>query len=307
MKIIRLQVPATSANLGPGFDVLGVALSLFNDVHFSAQGWLSRPATALRVSVEGEGAQTLACDASNLVMHAAFHIFKKAQRWPAHLHARLVNRIPLSRGLGSSSAAIVGGMAAANRLLGDRFSQKEILDDATTMEGHPDNVTPALFGGFCISGIFGKETRHWIIPASATLKAIVAVPDRPLSTKAARLVLPKKVNLKDAVFTASHVAFLLGALLQKRYDWLGEAMDDVLHQPYRARLVPGLRDVMIKAKQAGAYGAALSGAGSCVLALAPKGRTELRVAAAMQREFIRHQMPNRILNLKLENKGVRFR
>jgi homoserine kinase len=161
-------------------------------------------------------------------------------------------------------------------------------------------------GGFCVAGIFDGKPRYWRIPADADLKAVIAVPELPLPTKAARAVLPKKVLMKDAVFTASRVASLVGALVRKRYEELGAAMEDVLHQPYRKKLVPGLFDVIGAARKAGAYGAALSGAGSCVIALVQHGATEKSVGNAMQRMFKSYGVASQILNLKLENKGIRF-
>jgi homoserine kinase len=305
MKTIAVLVPASSANLGPGFDILGVALSLYNEVRFSGDAWSTSPTKDLCLEIQGAGVIDLASDATNLVIQAAYAVFRKAKRWPKHLDAQLINRIPLSRGLGSSSAAIVGGLVAANHLLGNTFSYDVLLEMAVAMEGHPDNVTPALLGGFCVSGMFEGKPRHWIIPAATNLKAVVAVPELPLPTKAARAVLPKQVSMKDAVFTASRVAFLLGALVQKRYDGLGSSMEDVLHQPYRKRLIPGLMEVIAAARKAGAYGAALSGAGSCVIAFTPAGAVQKRVGLAMQAAFRKHGVTSQALHLNLENKGVR--
>ena len=307
MKTSRVLVPATSANLGPGFDVLGVALGLFNEVHATAEGASKGRIGALQIDVHGAGTDELPRDASNLIVQAMERVCRKTRCWPQRLTLKLVNRIPLSRGLGSSSAAIVGGLAAANRLLGDPLSPDTLLEMAVEMEGHPDNVTPALMGGFCVSGIFQGKPRYWSIPAATDLRAVIAVPELLLPTKAARAVLPKQVPLKDAVFTASRVAFLIGALQKKRYDWLGDAMEDVLHQPYRKRLVPGLMDVIAAARKAGAYGAALSGAGSCVIALTPAGALEKKVGLAMQAVFKRQRIVSQVLHLKLENKGIRFR
>ena len=307
MKTVTVHIPATSANLGPGFDVLGVALGLTNEVRATADGTGKGKIGSLSINIHGAGVDELPRNASNLLVQAMIRVCKKTKCWPASLKLELVNRIPLSRGLGSSSAAIVGGLAAANRLLGDPLSQDELLEMAVEMEGHPDNVTPALLGGFCVSGVFERKTRYWRIPAASDLKAVVAVPELPLPTKAARAVLPKQVSIKDAVFTASRVAFLLGALVQKRYDGLGSAMEDVLHQPYRKRLIPGLMDVIAAAKKAGAYGAALSGAGSCVVAFVPAGVVGKRVGAAMQNSFKKHGVVSQGLQLDLENRGIRFK
>jgi homoserine kinase len=285
---------------------LGVAVGLWNEVVFSAPlGFQSVATRDWSIEIAGAGVDVLSRDASNLVIQAAQHVFKRAGRWPKRLEAQLINRIPLSRGLGSSSAAIVGGLAAANRLLGDPLKRDDLLALAVEMEGHPDNVVPALVGGFCVSGLFDGKPRYWTLPAPKDLRAVVCVPELPLATKDARRVLPKKVLIKDAVFTSSRVAFVIGALLQKRYDWLAAAMEDRLHQPARARLIPGLMDAITAAKKAGAYGAALSGAGSCVLALAPASKAAA-AGKAMQAVFSKHKILSHWLNLNLENQGVRY-
>jgi homoserine kinase len=307
MKHISLSVPATSANLGPGFDTLGLAVSLWNDVTLIAEGSFSRTKTRhVQVEIAGAGVDSLPRDATNVVVRAAFQVFAEAHRWPAALRVILVNRIPVSRGLGSSSAAIVGGLAAANRLLDNVLSQERLIEMAVRMEGHADNVVPAFLGNICACTVIDGRPHYWSIPAPSDLQAVVCVPELLLPTKKARAVLPKKVALKDAVFTAGHVALLLGAFSQKRYDWLAEAMDDVLHQPARARLVPGLFDVIKEAREAGAYGAALSGAGSCVLALAPKSKAA-RIGEAMHEVFKRRDVQSQILSLTLEKKGIRVK
>lgn len=309
IKRITVHVPATSANLGPGFDVLGVALHHFNDVTFDTkgQGWSShRGPFPLAIQVEGQGQETLPRNESNLVIRAAMKVFDQAKRWPKSLQARLVNRIPLSRGLGSSAAATLGGLCAANALLGKPLSDPELLDQAVRMEGHPDNVTPALVGGFCVSGVIQNQPRYLKFRAPSGLRAVICSPDRPLPTSQARRVLPSRVPFTAAVFTSSRVAFLIGAILQKRYDLLGFAMEDVLHQPHRARFVPGLPEVIREAKKAGAWGAALSGAGSSVIAFARPGPVSRRVARAMKQAFDAHQLGSRCLELSLDNRGVRY-
>jgi len=306
MKKVTVQVPATSANLGPGFDVLGVALGLYNDVSMASdQGFQSRPYTALAVRISGDGVDTLPIDKNNLIVRAAEVVFKEAGRWPKRLSVEVMNRIPLARGMGSSSAAIVGGMAAANKLIGSPLSLETIVDLAVAMEGHPDNVVPAALGGFCVSGLFDGKPRWWRLSAPKGLKAIVCVPDLQLSTQDAREALPKKVKLQDAVFTASRTAFLIGAVVRKRYADLGEAMADVLHQPYRAKLVPGLLEAIAGARKAGAYGAALSGAGSCVIALAPVSASSSKIGNAMKNVFKQQKIASQWLDLTLEEKGIR--
>jgi homoserine kinase len=308
-KKVTVHIPATSANLGPGFDVLGVALRLYNEVSFSADVKSAGPYRQLplvSVDIEGEGTGLLPRNPSNLVVRAAFKVFEKAKKWPKELHVKLVNRIPLSRGLGSSSAASLGGICAANALIGKPLSEQTLSELAVGMEGHPDNVVPAMMGGFCVSGIIDHQVRYLKFPVPSSLKAVVCSPDKPLATQEARRVLPSRVPFSAAVFTSSRVAFLLGALLQKKYEWLSFAMDDVLHQPVRAHLVTGLNDAIRDAKKAGAYGAALSGAGSSVIAFAKPGPVSKRVGQAMQKAFANHHVPSRSQVLDLENKGVQW-
>lgn len=308
-KKITVHVPATSANLGPGFDVLGVALKLYNEVTLETENtsWSSvKSPFPLEVYVQGEGANTLSRDGKNLVVRAAMRVFEQARRWPKSLKVNLVNRIPLSRGMGSSAAAVIGGICAANALIGAPLSQEAMLDLANGMEGHPDNIVPAFAGGFCLSGIIAGEVRYLKFQAPQNLRAVVCSPDKPLATKEARRVLPSRIPFSAAVFTSTRVAFLIGALLQKRYDLLGFAMEDVLHQPARARLIPGLQDAIQDARKAGALGAALSGAGSSVIALI-SGSNGKKVGEAMQKAFAFRGIASRWQELTFEGKGVRYK
>ena len=307
-KKVTVHVPATSANLGPGFDVLGVALHLYNDVILSVDSIeLSsvRHTPQLFVEIEGEGAGALPCDDSNLVVRAACKVFERAHKWPKELRVKLVNRIPLSRGLGSSSAAALGGVCAANGLIGHPLKDEELLEIAVAMEGHPDNVVPAMVGGFCISVFVDHRVQYLKFPVPSDLRAVVCSPEKPLETQEARRVLPSRIPFSAAVFTSSRVAFLIGAILQKRYDWLGFAMDDVLHQPVRAKLIPGLSEAIREARKAGAFGAALSGAGTSVIAFCKPGQTAAQVGHAMMKAFQHHGVASRFRDLDLENKGVR--
>ncbi len=310
-KKVVVQVPATSANLGPGFDVLGMALSLYNEVHLETDDtnfstFRQTPTTS--VTIEGEGAGRLPTDSTNLVLQMALKVFDKAKRWPrGMIRLKCVNRIPLTRGLGSSSAAIIGGLCAANALTGGRLPLSVLLEMAVSVEGHSDNVVPAMVGGLCVTGVVKEEIRYLRMPMPQELRAVVCSPDRPLETKEARRVLPSRIPFSAAVFTSSRVAFLLGALQQKRYDWLDFAMEDVLHQPARARLLPGLRDAIAEARKAGAYGAALSGAGSSVIALVKPGLLTKKVGHAMQKAFTAKGVTSTFQELTPDNKGVRYK
>lgn len=258
---VIVSVPATTANMGPGFDCLGMALGLYNDIHMTlSPGRIS-------IKVEGEGADDIKRDERNIVWRAAQRVFQEIGRENPGLCITLVNKIPTARGLGSSAAAIVGGLVAANRLTGETLSREKILSLATELEGHPDNVAPALLGGMVISVVAEGVVHTLKICPPGKLSAVVAIPDFKLSTHAAREVLPKQVSLQDAIFNLSRSALLVGALCEKRLDLLSVASQDVLHQPFRAPLVPGLLKVIEEAHRAGALSVALSGAGPTVIAL----------------------------------------
>ncbi len=310
MKRVLVRLPATSANLGPGFDVLGVALRLYNEVQFEMEGTAWSPQKnyrSLTIDIAGEGVEILPRDKTNLVVRAASKVFDKIKRWPQALRIKLSNRIPLSRGLGSSAAATLSGILAANHLAGDPLKAQELLDLAVSMEGHPDNIVPAFVGGFCLSAVIGQKTQYLKFPAPAGLRAVVCSPEKPLATSRARSVLPRRIPFSDAVFTSSRVAFLIGALVQRRFDLLDFAMDDILHQPSRARLVPGLMGAIDAAKRAGAWGGALSGAGSSVIALVKPGTTARRVGPAMQQAFAAKGVMSRWSDLGFDNVGSTFR
>ncbi len=310
-KKVIVQVPATSANLGPGFDVLGLGLALYNEVHLETDDTnfsTFRQTPATTITIEGEGAGQLPTSSSNLILRMVLKVFEKAKRWPkGAVRLKTVNRIPLARGMGSSSASIVGGLCAANALTGGRLPLSVLLEMAVNVEGHPDNVVPAFVGGLCVAGVVKGETRYLRFPAPPNLNAVVCSPDKPLETRDARRVLPSRIPFSAAVFTSSRVAFLLGALQQKRYDWLDFAMDDVLHQPARAHLIHGLKDAISEAKKAGAYGAALSGAGSSVIAFVKPGPLGKKVGLAMQKAFAAKNVTSQFQELTLDNKGVRYK
>ncbi len=281
MKKVTIQVPATSANCGPGFDTLGLACTLYNEVTYEITD-----SKGFRLSVTGEGADYLKPFGGNLAFASflrAWNIATDGQR--IGLKVTMHNRIPMSRGLGSSSSAIVAGLHAANILCGNYFTKDELLGMATDIEGHPDNVAPALYGGFTISYMDnGKAHSLRVLPAKP-LKFIAVVPARKLPTVLARQAIPANIAHKDAVFNTSRASLLVGALLSGNYEYLGAALEDKLHHPYRAHLIPGLYDVFEAAKAAGAYNAIISGAGSTVMAYAAPDSDCLSIAEAMKEVF----------------------
>ncbi|MBM3450464.1 MAG: homoserine kinase [Armatimonadetes bacterium] len=292
----RVRVPGTAANLGPGFDAVGLAVAVHNTLE------ISRSATP-RVVVTGEGAGTLSGDASNLMYHAAREVARATGHADVSFQILCENRLPIGRGLGSSAAAIVGGLLGANRLLGSPLSQTQIAHMAVALEGHPDNVIPALVGGVTIASMNGTGA-HWIRLTPARMpRVVIAVPGVALATETARGVLPRAVEFPDAVFNVGKAALFVAAIAESRFDLLRAAMEDRLHQPYRKALVPGFDDVVAAAKGAGAYGAALSGAGSSVLALC-EDRRAAAVGGAMRDAFARHAVEARIVETDVDPKGA---
>lgn len=257
---VSVNVPATTANLGPGFDCLGMALSLWNGVRLERT-----PQAAIQVF--GEGEERLSRGEDNLVYRAVASLFRKAGQEVPPLRLLCRNRIPLGRGLGSSAAAVVGGLVAANLLLEEPLSRDKLLTLAVKLEGHPDNVAPALLGGVQVVVRSGEEVVTSSVSMPPGLKAVVFIPERSLSTEEARRVLPREVSLEDAVRNIGRAALLVNALAQGKWELLRIATEDRLHQPYREKLIPEMRLLFRTALQAGALGVFLSGAGSSVLAL----------------------------------------
>ena len=258
----QIRLPGSTANLGPGYDALGMALSIYNYMQVK-----TRPEPGVSITSEGEGIDILPTDESHLVYHAAQFTAQRANKTLPGLNIHMQNNVPLARGLGSSSTAIVGGVVMANRLLDDPFSQTELLNIATELEGHPDNVSPCLLGGLTASTIDGANVACVRALPPTGLIAVVAIPDFELKTKDARNVLPDKHTHSDVVFSTSRACLVTAALITGDLDQLTIGMQDRLHHPHRAKLIPGFDEILETAVQTGALGAALSGAGPTLLAL----------------------------------------
>jgi homoserine kinase len=257
---VHVRVPATSANLGPGFDALGLALALYNEV-------IAREADGVSVTVEGEGAGRLPVDGDNIVARGVRQAYEAAGRPFKGVTLTCVNRVPTARGLGSSAAAWVAGLVAGNALLGEPLSRDALLALAARAEGHPDNVTAAMLGGLTVSCALGEGRIAAVsLPVPEPVRWVVLVPELSTATAEARAVLPSSYARADAVFNVQRVALLLAALQLRRLDLLGDAFDDRLHQPHRLRLFPWMPVVAAAARGAGALGCVLSGAGPSLLA-----------------------------------------
>ena len=301
MKKVSVSTPASTANLGAGFDCLGLALNLRNVVELWDTG---RGGGGLEIDVEGEGEDRLPTDDSNLVYRAAERVFNKAGKRPAgllRLHA--VNGIPLGSGMGSSAATIVGGLVAANALVEAGLARDEILRLAYEMEGHPDNAAAALYGGLTLVSAAGEELMARALPVPP-MRVVIALPALRLSTAEARAALPAQVPLADAVYNLGHALFTVQALTGGDEALLRWAVGDRLHQPYRQRLIPGYAAVAAEARKAGAAAVALSGAGPSLVAFA--GSRHAEIAAAMQAAFLANGLTARTFVLPVDRQGVQI-
>ena len=295
--MISVRVPATSANLGPGYDAVGLALSL------SMRISLDRSPYPI-VEVHGTGANLIPREPDeHPAYRAAQFVAELMGEFDVHFHLVQENDIPPARGLGGSAAALVGGAVAANDLLGRSMAPPDLLNLVCDLDGHPDNAAPALLGGLVI-GTRTPEGVSAVRLEPENLKAVVAVPDFAVSTTAARHALPNSVSHKDAAFNVGRSGLLLGALATGEYELLRVAMQDRLHQPYRSHLIPGLEDVIEAALSNEAYGACLSGSGPTVLAFTPEERAE-KIAAAMRAAFERRSVQAKAWALDVDLSGAR--
>jgi homoserine kinase len=269
---VKVRVPATIANLGPGFDALGVALRMHLEIDIEPRR------DTVEIMVEGEGAEDLPLDDGNLVIRSMNVFFDHVARRPSGYAVRVRNPIPLASGLGSSAAAVVGGLVVARALTGRVVSQGEMIELATTLEGHPDNVMPALLGGLvvCYRGGPQAELRHLRLEVSARLVPIVAVPRLGFRTSEARDALPDSVSFADAQFTAARSALVVGALTTGAgAEVLFEALSDRLHEPARLHLMGETAAVHGALRQAGVP-VALAGAGPSLLVVVPRPEAATR-------------------------------
>ena len=296
---IAIRVPASTANLGSGFDVLGLALGLYNTIE------METTSRGVEVTVEGEGAERLQGEGKrSLVVRAAEAAFAHLGVTPPGLKVHLRNEIPLKRGLGSSGTACLGGIIGAAELTGRPLSPQEILKLALPLEGHPDNITPSLVGGLTASCLSGGEVRYVRIPLPEAIRVVAVIPEQQLSTAEARRALPRQVPFADAVHNVSRVALLVGAMVAGDLSLLDEATRDRLHQPYRAKLLPGMEEVLEVARRGGALAAFLSGAGSTVVALVNQGAET--VGAEMAEAWARIGLRAEVKVLAIDREGIQL-
>lgn len=262
--MFKIQIPATSANLGAGFDALGLALTFYNYVEMEESD---------KIDIASSDDLDIPTDEKNLIYISAKDLFNVCGKKLEGLKLRQTNSIPMARGLGSSSACIIAGLVGANKMLGDPLTKDDLVDLSAQIEGHPDNTAPALLGGI-VTAVFDGRKVHWVKQEVFTkLKFVAIIPDFELKTEQARACLPKEIAHKDAVYNLSRAALFSASLLTGKFENLKTAVDDRLHQPYRMELIPHCKDVFDIAYTHGAYGAYISGAGPTIMAIVDENNT----------------------------------
>ncbi|BAZ16803.1 homoserine kinase [Calothrix sp. NIES-4071] len=297
---VTVSVPATTANLGAGFDCIGAALTLHNEFKFTL---IDGETQIIVTGSEAARVDTIYKD--NLLYCAYVKLYEHLGKTPPPVKIEIGLGVPLARGLGSSATAIVGGLVGANILAGEPLTQSQVMELAISMEGHPDNVVPALIGGcrLAATGVNGWEICD--IPWHESIVPVVAIPDFELSTKEARRVLPTEISRADAIFNISHLGLLLRALETGKTNWLQAALQDKLHQPYRKSLIQGYDEVSAAAINAGAYGMVISGAGPTLLALTDTSDS-IDVVAAMATAWKDVGVAAQVRALNIDNNGARI-
>ncbi|MEF2920670.1 MAG: homoserine kinase [Acutalibacteraceae bacterium] len=256
--MIRIQIPATSANLGSGFDSLGVALNMYNQV------WME---VSDETSISSKDDIAVPNDKSNLIYWSAEYLYKECGKTLPGLTIIQENNIPMTRGLGSSSACIVAGLVGANRFLGNPLTKKDLVNLASKIEGHPDNTTPAIMGGLVTSAIDCGKVYSVSVPVAENIRFGVFIPPFELSTEYARSVLPNSYSKEQAIYNLSRSSLMTSSLFSGSLENLRVAVQDQLHQPYRMSLIKGADIVFRTSYELGSYGTYISGAGPTIIAI----------------------------------------
>ena len=256
--MIKITVPATSANLGSGFDSLGLALTMYNTIYLEEYDGIDI------VSLDDVEVPS---DESNLIYSSAKRIYEILDKPFKGLKIRQKNDIPMARGLGSSSACLVGGLMGANALLGNALTKDELINLSAAIEGHPDNTTPAILGGLVTCAVDHGKVYSVSVPVDGHAKFVALIPPETLKTSHARSVLPQTVSRENSVFNLSRAALMTASLFSGRLENLKIATDDMLHQPFRMGLIKGADTAFRVAYETGAYGVYISGAGSTIMAI----------------------------------------
>ena len=293
-----VRVPASSANLGPGFDALGLALNVFLECRFAAAGKLS-------IRVRGRDAALISVREDNLIWQTAMAVAARAHKALPMVDLEIINDIPLGKGLGSSAAALVAGVVMADRLLGLGWKSGRILDEAARLEGHPDNVAACVLGAVAVSAVEpGGLTRSIRMEMPERFQIAVVVPNFQLPTREARAVLPETYSRADVTFNIQRAALLIAALANGDPSAFPTTLDDKLHQPFRAALVPGLAEIL-RLRAPGLLGCALSGAGPSVLVFHEKGY--VHVVDLVRQVFAMHGCTTEVVSSGISARGYELR
>ncbi|MBS4759964.1 MAG: homoserine kinase [Clostridium sp.] len=305
---VSVKVPATTANLGPGFDTLGLALPIFNTITVEET---IMPGTGIEINIIDETNEqdiiSIPTDENNIVYKAIELLYNSIGQTPSELKITIKTQIPIARGLGSSAAVIVGGLIAANELLGKPADEAALLSIATEIENHPDNITPAVVGGFVVSsleedGSVVYSKMNWPKDWNIT----VCIPDYELSTSIARSVLPQEVPMKDAIFNLKHTAMLVQAVNTHDEKLMKVALDDRLHQQYREKLIPGLKEIKEALKhEENVMGVVISGAGPAILVIS-YGNNLDKIRETVSNVWLDLNVKSKILTLQVEEHGAQI-
>ncbi len=308
---VSVKVPATTANIGPGFDCLGMALPIYNTITIEET---VLPGTGIEINVIAESAaidelslEHIPLDENSLVYKAVELLYNSIGQTPSELKINIHSNIPVARGLGSSASVIVGALIAANELLGKPADEVALLSIACEIEGHPDNITPAIVGGLVLSsqeddGSVVYRKLNWPTEWAIT----VCVPDFELSTDIARSVLPKEVPMKDAIFNAQRLGMFVQAVNTKDSELMKLALKDRLHQPYRMKLVPGLDKIMDNLRHIDSVlGCVLSGAGSSILVISEKNDLD-KIRGIVKDTWTDQNIKSDIKTLNIEQTGAQI-
>lgn len=296
-----IRVPASTSNLGPGFDTLGLALNIYNDYSFEL---LSSGKNLVYSS--NIPASELPYTEENLVYRSFDYLFKKESKETPPIKIHFQAGIPTTGGFGSSSTAILAGLLAGNLILGEPYDKEKLLMIGTQLDGHPDNITPSLLGGFIVCVYADRKHNYIKLPWNEDLFFVAVTPDFKVPTSKARAVLPAKVNYQDAVFNIGYSSLLVAAVAAKNTEVLKKAFKDRLHQSYRASLVPGMDYVLDAGLEAGAIGTMLSGAGSTLLAVVDSDQSAKTVGSVMQSAWLQSGIKAEYHILRAEKEGAKF-
>lgn len=293
--MIKIKIPATSANLGSGFDSLGLALTMYNEVFMEESD---------EICIESLDGINIPTDENNLVYWSAKKLYEECGKSIPGLKIKQINNIPMARGLGSSSACIVAGLLGANRFLGSPLTQHELINLASKIEGHPDNTTPAITGGLVASAIDGEKVYNVSVPVASGIRFAAMIPEFELKTDLARSVLPNSYSRSDAVYNLSRSALMTASLFSGSLENLRVAVSDKLHQPYRMKFIPDMEHVFRLTYELGSYGTYISGAGPSIISIVDKKASDNFEKYALSRLKEKTEQSWKLLILEPDSSGA---